>query len=316
MKILHGIAGLADRYDGFVLDLWGVVHDGRQPYPGVAEALGELKRRGKRVAFLSNAPRRAHAVHGLLTGMGLDPALWDAIVTSGELAWRALGDRAALGYGRRALHIGPERDLSVAEDRDIQLVSHPAEADWVLNTGPEPARGNDDVGAYRPMLEACAARRLPMLCANPDRYVMVGEERVICAGALADLYVSPRRPEGAGDRQAGCGGLSAGHGGAGHRRHRAHRRDRRQPAHRPRRRAGRGHRRGLGADRPRRACAWRDARSRGARGRGGARRRAPDRRADGPALVTSTRGQRPRAASRAPVADRSLARHPQVTDSP
>ena len=195
MKILHGIAGLADRYDGFVLDLWGVVHDGRQPYPGVAEALGELKRRGKRVAFLSNAPRRAHAVHGLLTGMGLDPALWDAIVTSGELAWRALGDRAALGYGRRALHIGPERDLSVAEDRDIQLVSHPAEADWVLNTGPEPARGNDDVGAYRPMLEACAARRLPMLCANPDRYVMVGEERVICAGALADLYVSLGGPK-------------------------------------------------------------------------------------------------------------------------
>jgi ribonucleotide monophosphatase NagD (HAD superfamily) len=28
-----------------------------------------------------------------------------------------------------------------------------------------------------------------MLCVNPDRYVMVGTERVICAGALADLYV-------------------------------------------------------------------------------------------------------------------------------
>jgi ribonucleotide monophosphatase NagD (HAD superfamily) len=27
-----------------------------------------------------------------------------------------------------------------------------------------------------------------MVCVNPDRYVMVGEERLICAGALADLY--------------------------------------------------------------------------------------------------------------------------------
>jgi HAD superfamily hydrolase (TIGR01459 family) len=45
------------------------------------------------------------------------------------------------------------------------------------------------------MLEACAARRLPMLCTNPDRFVMVGEERVICAGALADLYVALGGPK-------------------------------------------------------------------------------------------------------------------------
>jgi len=190
MKILDGIAPLADRYDGFVFDLWGVVHDGRRPYPGVAEALGALKARGKRVAFLSNAPRRSHVVEALLTGMGLDRALWDAMITSGELAWRALRDRAALGYGRHALHIGPERDLSTIEGLDIELLPDPERAEWVLNTGPDPERGNNAVGPYRAVLAACAARRLPMLCVNPDRHVMVGEHRVICAGALADLYVA------------------------------------------------------------------------------------------------------------------------------
>ena len=39
MEILPGIAAVAENYDGFVLDLWGVVHDGRAPYPGVADAL-------------------------------------------------------------------------------------------------------------------------------------------------------------------------------------------------------------------------------------------------------------------------------------
>ena len=39
MRMLDGVAPLAERYDGFILDLWGVVHDGRRPYPGVAEAL-------------------------------------------------------------------------------------------------------------------------------------------------------------------------------------------------------------------------------------------------------------------------------------
>jgi HAD superfamily hydrolase (TIGR01459 family) len=190
MRILDGIASLAERYDGFVLDIWGVVHDGRRPYPGVAEAFAELKRRDKRIALLSNAPRRSHVVDSLLTGMGLDRGLWDATITSGELAWRALRDRDSLGYGRRALHIGPERDLSTVEELDIELVADPGRADWVLNTGPDPERGNGDVAPYRPMLEACAARRLPMLCVNPDRYVMVGEARVICAGALSDLYVT------------------------------------------------------------------------------------------------------------------------------
>jgi HAD superfamily hydrolase (TIGR01459 family) len=190
MRILDGVAPLADRYDGFILDIWGVVHDGRAPYPGVAEAFAELKHRGKRIALLSNAPRRSWVVDRLLTDMGLDRALWDATVTSGELAWRALQDRAALGYGRRALHIGPERDLSTVEGLDIELVADPAAAEWVLNTGPDPDRGNGDVAPYRPMLEACAARRLPMLCVNPDRFVMVCEARVICAGALSDLYVT------------------------------------------------------------------------------------------------------------------------------
>jgi HAD superfamily hydrolase (TIGR01459 family) len=187
MRILDGVATLADRYDGFILDLWGVVHDGRRPYPGVAEALARLKARGKRIGFLSNAPRRAHVVEALLAGMGLDRALWDATITSGELAWRHLRESP---QGRLALHIGPERDLSTIEGLDIQRVPDPAEAEWVLNTGPDPERGNLDAQAYRPLLERCAARRLPMLCVNPDRHVMVGEQRVICAGSLADLYVA------------------------------------------------------------------------------------------------------------------------------
>ncbi len=198
MRILDGIAPLAERYDGFILDLWGVVHDGRRPYPGVAEALAALKSRNKRVAFLSNAPRRAWVVERLLTNMGLDRGLWDATITSGELAWRLLADRAALGYGRHALHIGPERDLSVVEERDIVLVDDPGRAEWVLNTGPDPERGNAAAEPYRPVLAACAARGLPMLCVNPDRHVMVGESHVICAGLLADLYVElggPRATE-------------------------------------------------------------------------------------------------------------------------
>ena len=71
-----------------------------------------------------------------------------------------------------------------------ERVADPAAADFVLNTGPDPERGVHDAEAYRPALEAAFAHELPMLCVNPDRHVMVGEERLICAGALADIYLA------------------------------------------------------------------------------------------------------------------------------
>jgi HAD superfamily hydrolase (TIGR01459 family) len=192
MEILDGIAAIADRYDGFVLDLWGVVHDGRKPYPGVPEALAELKARGKAICFLTNAPRRAWVVAGMLDRMGLDRALYDGIMSSGEASWRLLTDRRDPWFsalGRRCVHIGPERDLSVVEEGAAEIVSDPAEADFLLNTGPDDQRGPTSPEPYRPKLEACAAAKLPMICVNPDRAVMVGGRKVICAGALADVYL-------------------------------------------------------------------------------------------------------------------------------
>jgi HAD superfamily hydrolase (TIGR01459 family) len=192
MEILDGIAAIADRYDGYVLDLWGVVHDGRKPYPGVPEALAALKARGKAVVFLTNAPRRAHAVAGMLDRMGLDRALYDGIVSSGEVSWHHLMHRRDpffAGLGQRCVHIGPERDLSVVDDGVAQIVAAPKDADFLLNTGPDDQRGPTSPDPYRAMLAACAALGLPMVCVNPDRAVMVAGKKVICAGALADIYL-------------------------------------------------------------------------------------------------------------------------------
>ena len=192
MRMMGSVAELAGSHDGYVLDIWGVIHDGQQPYPGVPEALAEMRARGKRIVLLSNAPRRAWTVEKQLAGMGLDKALWDGIVTSGEVSWTLLRDRTHPWFaklGRRAFHLGPERDLSVVEDLGISLVPTPAEAEWLLNTGPDPLTGARSADPYPPLLEDCARHKLPMLCVNPDRAVMVGGERLICAGAFADRYL-------------------------------------------------------------------------------------------------------------------------------
>ncbi len=188
MKIIESIAETFAEYDGYVLDLWGVVHDGRRPYPGVPEALAAMRAAGKRIVFLTNAPRRAWFIGEMLDRMGLERAHYDGIMSSGEATWLLLRARSDARFTGRGYHIGPERDLSVAEEGAAVLVPRIADADFLLNTGPDPDRGPTSVEPYRAELAACRAAGLPMLCVNPDRHVMVAGERILCAGALADVY--------------------------------------------------------------------------------------------------------------------------------
>lgn len=191
MEHLEGFAPLAARYDGFILDLWGVIHDGVRPYPGAVDCLTRLGAAGKRRALLSNGPRRNHVIQGAMRAMGIADSLYDAILTSGEATWRALRDRPdpwLQALGTHVFHLGPKRDLSVIEDLPLTRVETPAEASFVVNTGPDDELGVTDLGPYEATLAECAELRLPMVCANPDLEVMRDGRRVLCAGALAQRY--------------------------------------------------------------------------------------------------------------------------------
>ena len=191
MRALPGMAPLAAEYDGFILDLWGVIHDGVRPYPDAADCLRRLRDAGRRCVLLSNAPRRAHAAEAMLAEMGLGPDLYAGLLTSGEAAHLALRDRtdpwfAALGA--RVWHLGPERDRNVMDGLGLQQVATPGQAQFVLNTGPDDHRGPTSLAPFEAVLQDCARHALPMLCANPDLEVIRDGVRVICAGALAERY--------------------------------------------------------------------------------------------------------------------------------
>jgi HAD superfamily hydrolase (TIGR01459 family) len=191
MMLLPGVAALADDYDGLIIDLWGVIHDGVTPYPGAVACLGALRDRGKRIVLLSNAPRRAAAAIDGLRQLGIDDGLYDAVITSGEMTHQALRDRTdpwVAGLGSRLFHLGPPRDRSVFDDLDLIEADTPAEASFVLNTGPDDLRNPTDPAAYDDILAQCHASGLPMVCANPDLNVVRGGLMIICAGTLAARY--------------------------------------------------------------------------------------------------------------------------------
>ena len=189
VPLAAGISEFVDGYDALIVDLWGVIHDGVTLYPGVADCLRRLAEAGKPYAMLSNAPRRAPAIARGMARMGLPAALYPLIMSSGEATWLGLKERREAwfdGVGNRCLHIGPARDESLFEETGLERVGSVAEADFIVNTGPW--EDGETVADYEERLAAGAARRLKMVCANPDLEVIRGGRRIICAGALALRY--------------------------------------------------------------------------------------------------------------------------------
>jgi HAD superfamily hydrolase (TIGR01459 family) len=189
---MSGFGRLSANYDGFIVDLWGVVHDGVKPYPGVLDCLARLRSAGKRVVFLSNAPRRADVIGAALAEMSITPEFYDGIMSSGEAVYLALRDRTDefATLGERIYHLGPPRDRGVFDTLPLREATSPAEADFILNTGPDDILGPQDPSMYQPVLDEGLRHNKPMVCANPDLEVIRDGQRIICAGLLAEIYES------------------------------------------------------------------------------------------------------------------------------
>jgi HAD superfamily hydrolase (TIGR01459 family) len=189
IPVLPGIAGIIDKYDAVILDVWGVLHDGAKPFPGVIDTLQQLKKRGTRSLVLSNAPRRAEPVSKRIAEVGIPRALYDHIHTSGEETWQHLKRRDDLFHaalGRVCYHIAPSRESDVLDGLDLERVDDIEAAEFIYNTGPW--GWDEDVVRYEDMLQAALRRGLPMICANPDLVVHHLGRRAICAGAIAQRY--------------------------------------------------------------------------------------------------------------------------------
>ncbi len=180
-KRINGLSEIAAEYSGILCDVWGVLHNGRAVYEAAAEALSFYRDQGGRVILLTNSPRPRDKVIEQLNELGVNPGVYDEVVTSGD----ATRDLIRKVEGP-IFHIGPERDLPLFEGLNIELV---AETDCaaIVCTGlfDERAQMPED---YRQRFEAHVENNIPLLCANPDIVVHHGDELLWCAGSLANLY--------------------------------------------------------------------------------------------------------------------------------
>ena len=182
IPVLQSIEEIGHNYDAWLVDLWGVMHNGESAIESAVAACERYREGGGIVVLLSNAPRPWPSVRDQIASYGVPSHIDDGIVTSGDVT-RAM---IAANPNRSFFHLGPERDVPLFEGLAVNMVQ-PDEADIVILTGFYDDT-NETAEDYRQILTKLLSRNLPMICANPDIKVERGDEVIYAAGAIAALY--------------------------------------------------------------------------------------------------------------------------------
>lgn len=192
-RMIEGLRELAPRYDAFLLDQFGVLHDGTAPYPGVVDCLEALKRAGKLVVILSNSGTRQAPNRQRLAGLGIAAEFYDDFVTSGEVTRAYLAaapaELRAGATGTAPLHclpLGGPAERAIIEGLAIEIAQTAEDADFLLlasfGQNPPPRDAFDD------LLATARRRGLTLVCANPDVKGVTQAGLIPAPGALAADY--------------------------------------------------------------------------------------------------------------------------------
>ncbi len=181
LKELDHLSEIFKTYDTFVIDLWGVIHNGITLNSKAMEAVENLSNKSKKIVFLSNAPRPSLKVINFLIKMGMDKKYLSSVMTSGEAAMHAINQNK---FGKSFFHLGPPRDTSVF-DKVKENKTNIEKCDFILCTGLFD-NYDKDLNFYKGFLKNHISKKL--ICTNPDLTVHRGNIEELCAGSIAKVF--------------------------------------------------------------------------------------------------------------------------------
>ncbi|MDC3024617.1 TIGR01459 family HAD-type hydrolase [Alphaproteobacteria bacterium] len=188
-NVLSSFSEVVNNYDAFIIDIWGVLWDGIEPYKHSVDSLKNLVNLNKHIILLSNAPRRSKVVSKRLADIGIDSSYYHKIISSGEICrLNFLTNRELLNkLGYTYYFIGQEQDRTITESLDIEETSNIKKANFILVCGTR--NFEDTLDDYVKELDLALSFKIPLICANPDKVVIRKTgELLLCAGAMASYY--------------------------------------------------------------------------------------------------------------------------------
>ena len=192
-KIINSFLKISDEYEVFILDQWGVMHDGHHGYDHAIDAVKHLIYKNKQLIIISNSSKRRISSINRLKDLGFDKNNFIEVMTSGEMIWQELKD-FSYKYDFKTKNCFHIFDSSKEDGKDFRIglekfkfIDNIKDADFILACTPFQNTKPID---YIPILKEALEMNLIMFCANPD-FVTVEEnndKNIYCMGTIADLY--------------------------------------------------------------------------------------------------------------------------------
>lgn len=184
MRKITDLNEIIGNYDAILSDIWGVVHNGVEPFQTSVAALKAARAKGVKVVLITNAPSpSSQVISHMKNTIGAGDDFYDEIITSGDVAKAKIAE-----WGdKKCFHLGLRDSETEAVQPGFAALVDIEQADYVLCTFLA-AKDEVDPHDYMPLLKQMLQKNLPFLCSNPDAVVDVGGTLYYCAGILAQMY--------------------------------------------------------------------------------------------------------------------------------
>ncbi len=190
-RLIQNLGEIESEFEIAVLDQYGVLHNGKTPYPGALKALRFLADSGKDIAVLSNSGKRSDLNRRRIEAI-VGPLPESAVVvTSGEAAWNDLRSGGSVLAGNPPFRLLPvaarpgDAEQWAQGNNRVRLAERIEAADGILLMG-VPSGGA--AGPVQGLFEDALKAGIPVICTNPDRTSPEGGAFVVSPGVLADQY--------------------------------------------------------------------------------------------------------------------------------
>ena len=191
MKKIKSIEEIINDYDNFIIDQWGVMHDGTFGYEHAFNSINILNSNNKNLFIISNSSKRSKSSIDNLPKLGFKKNSFINTVTSGEMIWQLLKEKYLDDKNKKnCFHIYDEQKEDGLDYRDglnFNFVEKIEESDLILACTPFVKLQPID---YIPLLEVAYKKEIKMYCANPDFETVESNtnNNVFCMGAIGEIY--------------------------------------------------------------------------------------------------------------------------------
>ena len=163
MKKIKSIEEIINDYDNFIIDQWGVMHDGIFGYDHAFNSINILNSHNKNLFIISNSSKRSKTSIDKLPKLGFEKNSFLNTVTSGEMIWQLLKKKYLDDKNKKnCFHIYDEEKEDGLDFRDglnFNFVENIEEADLILACTPFINLQPID---YIPLLEVAYKKEITM----------------------------------------------------------------------------------------------------------------------------------------------------------